>query len=414
MRLLVLGHVSHTGFGTVTSELVTRFLASGLDTRVIAVNYRGEPLHGPMAGVVWPAGIYGNPFAGDWSADAITGKAWTTLDPMDDWKPDAVLVISDVSGLISHIGPEQGIAAWTSVPVYHYCPIEGNNLQPLWRQVWSMFQPVAMSDYGARVIGDHIGRPVPRVYHGVDSEAFYPVSPGRPIHFRGTLRSKAECRALFGMDPERRILLRADRNVVRKNYDALLRAFVPIAQARDDVDLILHCQPIDREGIDLWQELQRMPAQVQNRVMFTGIHDTFKGLPTEGLNALYNAADVYVTTTGGEGFGLTIAESMAAGVPVVSTGWAAEVEVIGDGGILVPPLHDSYGRPVVYHSGYGMDWAVPDAHAFVEPILNLLDHPKRARELGANGRLHVKRNFSWDAAAAQFIDLFTTPLEAAA
>lgn len=414
MRLLVFGHVSHTGFGTVTGELASRFIAAGLDVRIIGVNYRGEPIHGPLAGHVWPAGIYGNPFAGDWSAEAITGAAWTTLDPSDSWKPDLVLVISDVSGLMSHIGPQQNIPVWQATRVLQYVPIEGDNLQPLWREVWSLVEPVAMSDYGARVISEHIGRPVPRIYHGVDSEAFYPVSPGKPVRFRGTMRSKAECKQAFGMDPDRLVILRADRNVVRKNYDALLRAFAAIAAVRDDVDLVLHCQPLDREGIDLWQELLRLPEDVRERVKFTGIHDTFKGLPTEGLNALYNAADLYVSTTGGEGFGLTLAESMAAGVPVISTGWAAEVEVIGDGGVLIPPLHDAYGRPVVYHSGYGMDWAVPDWQAFVEPILSLLDKPSHRRDIGQAGRLHVKRNFTWDAAASQFIDLLGTPLEAAA
>ncbi len=415
MKLLVFGHVSHTGFGTVTDQLCTRFLASGVDVRVIGVNYRGEPIKGPLAGHVWPAGIYGNPFAGDWSADAITGKAWTALDIADEWKPDVVLVISDVSGLISHIGPEKNVPLWTSVPVYHYCPIEGDNLPPLWRGLWQMFRPVAMSDYGARVIGEHIGRPVPRVYHGVDTETFHPATRATPITFADdTLSSKEDCRAKFQMDPNRLVILRADRNVVRKNHDALFRVFAQVAAVRDDVDLIMHCQPLDREGIDLWQEVQRMPEDVRPRIKFTGIHDTFKGLPTEGLNALYNTADLYLSTTGGEGFGLTLAESMAAGVPIVSTGWAAEVEVIGDGGIIVPPLQDSYGRPVVYHSGYGMDWAVPDVDAFVAPVLSLLDKPQRRRAMGASGRLHVKRNFSWDVAAGQFLDILTEPLEAAA
>jgi glycosyltransferase involved in cell wall biosynthesis len=125
--------------------------------------------------------------------------------------------------------------------------------------------------------------------------------------------------------------------------------------------------------------------------------------------ALYNAADVYVTTTGGEGFGLTLAESMACETPVVSTAWAAEVEVIGPGGVLVPPLMDTYGEPVRYHSKMGMDWVIPDPRGFVEPVLDLLRRPSRRRALGAEGRRHVQRSFNWDTATAEFLAILEEP-----
>jgi glycosyltransferase involved in cell wall biosynthesis len=140
--------------------------------------------------------------------------------------------------------------------------------------------------------------------------------------------------------------------------------------------------------------------------MLTNAHDTWRGLPVEGLAALLNAADLYVSTTGGEGFGLTLAESLACEVPVVVTDWAAEREVVGPGGVLVPPLRDAYGEPVRYHSSYGMDWAVPDPRGFVKPIVDLLTHPSRRRALGRAGRHHVRRSFSWDEAAAAFLTLF--------
>lgn len=408
MRLLIWGHWSHTGFGVVTQSLGERFVQAGVDVRVLAMNHRGEPIKGPLAGRVYPLQFLEQHFNAMHKV-AVDGRLWRMLDPEDDWKPDGVLVIADVSGLRGYIRDD--INAWQDVPVWHYCPIEGDDLPPLWRAIWQHIAPVTMSEYGRRVVSEHIGRDVPMVYHGVDTEQFYPASPGRPIRFDGgTLRSKADCKAKFGIPEGTKVLLRADRNVVRKNYDALFRAFVPIAEADPAVWLVLHCQPIDREGIDLYQELAKMPEAIRPRVKFTTAHDTFRGLPVEGLNALYNAADVYVTTTGGEGFGLTIAESLAAGVPVVSNGWAAEVEVIGDGGIIVPPLHDSYGDPIRYHdSGYGMAWAMPDPRAFTEPVLSLLSKPSRARSLGQMGRIHVKRSFSWDEAAGSFIELFTEP-----
>jgi glycosyltransferase involved in cell wall biosynthesis len=408
VRLLILGHFSDTGFGRVTRELATRFVAAGIDVRIIAVNHRGEPIRGPLAGRVWPANMFGQPFGGNITAAAIDGQLWPRLDPTDHWKADAGLVVSDMSGLLEHMGrvtPEI-VAIWKSVPILHYCPIEGDNLNPAWKPVWDIVSPVAMSDYGQRTISALIDRWIPRIYHGVDTDMFRPVTIREPVTVNGKrLGTKDACKEHFGFRG-RRLLLRADRNATRKFYYRLLEAFVPIARADPLVDLLLHCQPLDVDGNDLPSEVARLPVDMQKRIWFTGMHDTFVGLDEQGLVALYNAADLYVSTTGGEGFGLTLAEALACEVPVVCSDWAAEREVVGPGGIMVPPLHDSYGEPVRYHSTYGMDWAVPDPRAFVEPVLSLLDRPARRREMGAEGRRHIVRSFSWDAATAQFLTLF--------
>lgn len=407
MRLLVYGHHSDTGFGVVTRELCARFLAAGVDVRVIAVNHRGEPVTGPLAGRVWPATMYGDSHGGNWSTPAIDGTVWPTFG--EPWKPDAVLVVADMSGLLSHIGARSEIPpAWRSVPVYHYCPIEGDNLPIGWRGVWGVIRPVAMSRYGQRVIEAHIGRPVPMIYHGVDTATFHPVSMAAPVTHAGrSLTTKEACKAAFGLDPARKVILRTDRNALRKFYDRMLAAAPAVLAANPDTDILIHCNPI--EALDtqpLIEEIGRLPREFIPRIKLTNTHDTFRGLSTASLVALMNAADVYWSTTGGEGFGLTLAESLACGVPVVTTAWAAEREVVAEGGVLVPPLHDTHGEPVRFHSIYGMDWAVPDPRAFVAPLTELLTRAHRRKALGAVGRLHVARSFSWDEAATSFLTLF--------
>jgi glycosyltransferase involved in cell wall biosynthesis len=402
----MLGHWSHTGFGVVTEAIASRLLSLGVDVRILALNHRGEPIKGPLAGRVWPLQTLRTYYGTNIPAASIDGSLWKQLDSEDDWKADQVLVVADMSGFLDYLGAINPQSPWMMVPVWHYCPIEGDNLPPAWRDVWKMFRPVAMSMYGAKVIGDFTGRPVPMLYHGVDTEAFRPASMADPIRFEGKrLSTKEACKASFGLDPNRKVILRSDRLVERKFYDRFVQAMVPILEADPDVDVLLHCRPID-SGLDLYQELVRMPEALHGRIKLTNAHDSFRGLPTEGLVALINAADLYVSTTGGEGFGLNLAESLACEVPVVVTGWAAEREVVAKGGVLVPPLTDSYGDPVRYHSTYGMDWAVPDARAFAAPVLELLARPSRRRQLGAAGRAHVIDSFSWDACASDFLALF--------
>ena len=413
MRLLIFGHWSHTGFGRVTQELAARFLLGGIDVRVLAVNHRGEPVNGRLAGRIWPAAMFGDGFGGNISTGAIDGTLWTKLDRDDKWQPDQVLVVSDMSGFQGHIGKEV-TSAWLSVPVWHYCPIEGDNLPVSWRDIWNdpsgkgetQFLPVSMSLYGQRVIEEHLGRAVPMVYHGVDTATFHPVSATDPVLWDGkVLRTKDACKAAFGFRPEQKIILRYDRHVPRKFYHLFLQAMTPVLAADPDAVVLVHCRPQD-EGGNLFEEIARMPRDLWPQVKLTDAHDTWTGLPTEGLVALINASDLYVSTTSGEGFGLTLAESLACGVPVVVTDWAAEAEVVGPGGVLIPPLHDAYGDAVRYHSTYGMDWGHPDARAFTQPVIDLLARPHRRKALGDAGRAHIRRSFDWDEAAGQFTALF--------
>lgn len=414
------GHHSHGGFGVVTEQLGAQFLERGVDLRVIAVDYRGQPFKGPLYGHMWRADMYGASHGSDLSGGAINGALWKRLDASDDWTPDAVLVISDMTGFLAHVGNHAEI--WSTLPVFHYCPIEGDNLSPDWAPVWKEFtgpdgprhfaRMVAMSEYGAHVVEELIGERPPVIYHGVDTETFHPVSPANPVVFEGkTLSTKAACKAMFGLDPARNVILRSDRNVPRKFYDRFIAAMALVVEQSPETDVVIHCAA-DDEGGNLPLELYRYPESVRTRIRLTNMHDTWTGLPTEGMVALMNAADVYVSTTGGEGFGLNLAESLACGVPVVVTGWAAETEVVGPGGVIVPPLHDKYGEVVRFHSKYGMDWALPDPRGFTEPVLELINRPARRRAMGAEGRLHVQRSFSWDTAAEQFLELFDEALNA--
>jgi glycosyltransferase involved in cell wall biosynthesis len=56
---------------------------------------------------------------------------------------------------------------------------------------------------------------------------------------------------------------------------------------------------------------------------------------------LLNMADIYVHVPAFEGFGIAVAEAMAAGKPVVASDVPGLAQVVGDAGILIPPGNSS-------------------------------------------------------------------------
>ena len=398
-KILWFGDAAHTGFGTVTNDLVPRMLALGADVRSLSDNQMGDP-------IPWPLG--------ERSYDIAKG----TINPAriivegfeDGWKPDAVVMLGDTGNVRRTV--LQTNATWTqafaAVPTFHYVPIEGVDLPPRWAELWNVVRPVAMSDFGAVEIAKVMGGRPPVIYHGVDTDTFYPVAANMPGNWMGqAVTSKDGAKAALKYPLDRVMVLRTDRHMPRKQQNRLIRAMVPVFQKYPQVDLVLHCRPED-EGGDLYDTITKLPREIQDRVILTRAHNSWKGLPRSALNVLYNAADIYATISA-EGFGLTPAEALACGVPVVAMDYSTMPEVVGPAGVLVPYAH-------LDDNVYDHFWASIDEDAFAAAIGRLVEKPAERRALGKEGPRHIKRMFDWDRSAAQFIALITAalPQEAAA
>ncbi len=107
-------------------------------------------------------------------------------------------------------------------------------------------------------------------------------------------------------------------------------------------------------------------------------------VPAEQVVELYAVSDAMVSPSSFEGFGLTFAEAMACGCPVVGVAATSVPEVVGEGGILVER---------------------PEADLVARALGRLLRDPSLRRELSEKA-LARSRELSWERAARRTLEVY--------
>jgi glycosyltransferase involved in cell wall biosynthesis len=127
-------------------------------------------------------------------------------------------------------------------------------------------------------------------------------------------------------------------------------------------------------------ERLRQQAQADPRIQVLDGH-----LPLEELDGLYTEADALLSLHRAEGFGLTLAEAMAGGLPVVATGYSGNLDFMPPGSAELVP----YRRvPIARTEGdyrEGWPWAEPDLDAAASALRRLAldgDHHQRLAVAG--------------------------------
>jgi glycosyltransferase involved in cell wall biosynthesis len=210
------------------------------------------------------------------------------------------------------------------------------------------------------------------VHHFGSSPAGFVVPPG--IDLPGT-RLPMDDGGLTTRHPElvgRTLVCFLGRITTKKRLDLLVEAFAEVAAA--DLRAHLVVAGPDNEGLG-----EQVRAWVAQRGL--GLRVSFVGLVTGAAKAaLLGRSRVLVLASEDESFGVAVAEAMAAGVPVVvSKGVALHREVAAARAGLVTRL-------------------APEPLAAA--VLRFLTDHELANRAGANGRVLVRNQLSWEQAAA--------------
>ncbi|GLV23542.1 hypothetical protein TomMM35A_33800 [Sphingobium sp. TomMM35A] len=261
---------------------------------------------------------------------------------------------------------------------------ETDTLPAAWQQeLHSVDRIWAPSTYCADIFSAEVGVPVDVVPHPVRV-------PARIASDRETTLRR------FGIDPSLKVILYifdGASYLVRKNPDGLIRAFAASGLAEQSWTLVLktkHLHDRPEAGEALTKLAETTP----------GVRILEVSLYSDEVTSLMAAADIYASPHCSEGFGLTVAEAMAVGKPVVATDYAGTKDFIDEKcGYPVPAkiwmLDQNYGHYLAGHS-----WAKVDEDAFAAALVEAAqaimsgDH-----SIGHAAKANVERLLSYEAVA---------------
>lgn len=309
-----------SGFGAVTRAVCGRLAARGHDVEILGWQNRWTTTewHGiPVRPVRW----------NEFGADVLLSYALR-------FRPDFIVTLGDPWWLSFMADPplqrhlDTSGARWAL-----YYPVDGatpeGTLPPSWAQVLEAADvPIAMSRYGVRV-SRASGIRAEYIPHGCDLDVFAPAE------------DKPSAKARLGYDGAFVILSDA-RNQPRKMLPRLLDIVAAFARDKDDVVLHVHADPDDDAATsDLYNYRLRADLRAAGLSDVARFSRDFRmtsdgGLPVEKLAEIYQAADVHLLTSWGEGFGLPNLQAAAAGVVPLAVAYAASEELVRGHGFALP------------------------------------------------------------------------------
>jgi glycosyltransferase involved in cell wall biosynthesis len=181
-----------------------------------------------------------------------------------------------------------------------------------------------------------------------------------------------------------------NRNQPRKRWDLSIKYFAEWVHngPLKDAYLFFHTAPTGDMGIQVTQLAIRYGV-IQRLILVQP--STFYGLSEQSMRETYNCFDVQISTTQGEGFGLTTFEGMACGVPQIVPDWSALGELCKDAARLVPCTSTAIGPPYVNVIG-----GVADERAFVRELDSLYKNRALREQTALDGLARAAEDrFRW-------------------
>lgn len=328
MKILILSVSPYvnTGYGLISKNLIDTLKELGHEVRLLA--YYGNKYRDNYNGVdIYPT--YGNSYGNQSCyAHCLT------------WKPDLFLTTFDLfvldSDFLKRI-KEMGIKT-SSLLMVDASPYQNQNTQAL----QEVDYPIIVTRWAREQLPKDIR----------DRCTYIPLQLHQDYTPFDKKAAKLKYNEFMGgeiLNEDSKLVTVVSANVGdqqnRKNFYAIIYGWQKYLEMNEDINTYLHLHTdvrgISSKGIDL--KTMMMVAKYTGKQASTVIFPNQMAylnneITTQQLNTIYNASDIYLNPSQGEGFGLPVSESIASGCQPLVTDFGAAKEIV----------HNCYNSPSNY------------------------------------------------------------------
>lgn len=356
-----------SGYGRMSFESCIRLKAKGLDIMSVGGQHEG--------GIIEVADVRNLPrYRHPYFADVIQDYA-------NKYNRNLAISVFDAWAM--------GHLAKIDIPVVHWIPVD-TWLDPIG------IEPMAEVLNSAAEIWTYTHFGVEEFHKvGIDYVKYLP--PGlRTDTFRPLPADiKPKAKKLFGIPEDAFVFgFNGANRSERKDIPALLEVFSWFLKKTKANAYLLLWTNTDKEAGTSY-DIDNLSRQfgVKERLRVPIEDNRLNPLPDDKMNLLYNAMDVYVTASRGEGFGMPVVEAMAAGIPIIAHNCSSHTELLGDGewGWLVK----SSTTEVPLWTQMHLRYPLVDKIDLLQKMMESYEDEKKRKEFGEKGHQFAQQ-FDWE------------------
>lgn len=395
-----------TGFAQVSQNIAAQLLNSGeFQIDVVAINYHGMPSewHKIFPAIrIFPAAYIsgGDLFGRNGYLNLLSSGAYDLTFILQDTfqiEPIGSKIVEIRNSLQSH---GKKTFKW----IFYY-PIDAQPKEN-WISKSAMLAdvPVAYTEYGKSEsvkLVPEIEYKLKVIPHGINEKVFYPLNKEVIAEFKKDY--------FLGRTTGKYLVTNINRNQPRKDIARTMQIFRLFKNQVPQSVLYLHMKAND-VAYNLHEMARNFELIPDEDYIIPKDFDENTGLSEKIVNAIYNASDLVMTTTLGEGWGLSMTESMATKTPVIAPNHSSLTEMLADGrGMLITAGKRQSDWIALQYDNERVR-PVVDVAEFVDKMVFLHNNPDVAKEMAEKAYSHVINNLTWDIVGKKWLETFKEAL----
>jgi glycosyltransferase involved in cell wall biosynthesis len=118
----------------------------------------------------------------------------------------------------------------------------------------------------------------------------------------------------------------------RKGFNEAFRAFAAFWQMHQDAVLFMHSEKFGGGGVGFDLTKLAINAGIPDHAIVWADQYAYRlGVPPRWVAEMYQASDVLLAPSRGEGFGIPVIEAQACGIPCIVSNFSSQPELVADG-----------------------------------------------------------------------------------